>query len=107
MRDPSGRRRVQDDRVVDRSVARRAARPGPGAHLAPYCFVDLADQEHVTDAGRDRRREVDGTETLEQVAGAAELVEQLQVLEQGALRVDREPRHLTAPAAHRDLALDV
>ena len=76
------------------------------AVLAPSVgFVELADDEDVADSGGDRGGEVDGPELLEQLSCPAELVEQLQVLEQGCLRVDGEPDDLAAGLGARDPGL--
>ena len=86
--DPAGRRRVQHHRVVD-----PVAVHGPGDRL-----LDLAGQQHVADAGRDRGGEVDRAELLQRPPGPAQLVEHVQVLQQGLLGVDREREHLAAAA---------
>ena len=89
--DPAGGRRVEHDGV-----------PGPGALVAAGAggaadgLVDLADEQHVAHARGDRGREVDDAHPLQRPAGAAELVEDLQVLEQGGLGVDRDAPHLAA-----------
>ena len=94
--DAPGRRRVQDDRVVRRPHLLLLALDG---------LDDLAGEQHVAHAGRDRRREVDGAEPLERTAGAAQVVEHLEVLEQGLLGVDGEREHLAAAGRHGDLPL--
>ena len=99
--DASRRRRVQDDAVVDRGgVALVLA-----VAAAPVGLVDLADEQDVPDAGRDGRREVDGAELLEELARASELVEQLEVLQQGGLGLDRQADDLAAPRQPHDAGL--
>lgn len=68
-------------------------------------FVELSDDEDVADSRGDRGGEVDGPELLEELARAAELVEQLQVLEEGGLGVDREPDDLAARLGAHDPGL--
>ena len=68
-------------------------------------FVDPADEQQVAHPGGDRRREVDGPETLQHPTGATEFVEQLQVLQQRRLGVDSQPDDLAALRAARDADL--
>ncbi len=90
---PACGRRIEDDGVVVQpaGLAAPATALGP-----PGCFVDLADEQDVTHTRRDRRGEVDGADLLEGRAGATEFVEHLEVLEQGSLRVHRQPPQLAA-----------
>jgi hypothetical protein len=65
-----------------------------GGVLAPLVavdrLVDLAGEQDVADARRDRGREVDDTEAVERLAGATEAVVHREVLQQRGLRVDRQ-----------------
>lgn len=101
--DASSRRGVEDDGVVgERRPRLRAA-----AAAAPHGLVDLADDEDVTHAGGDRRGEVDGSGLLEDRPGAAELVEDVEVFEQGGLDLDGQAPHLTAAGdLHEQPVLD-
>ena len=99
--DAARRRCVEDDPVVDRGGVALV----PAVAATPVGLVDLADEQHVAHAGGDGRREVDGAELLEQPAGPAELVEHLEVLEQGRLGVDRQADHLTAAGETDDPGL--
>lgn len=94
--DAAGRRGVHDHVVVDEPVL---------LVLAAHRLAGLAGQQDVPDAGRDRGGEVDRAELLERPARAAELVEHLEVVEEGALGVDREGVHLPAARCDGDLAL--
>ena len=89
--DPSGGRGVEDDGVPRPCGPARASARG-----APHGLVDLAGEEDVAHAGGDGRREVDDAHPLERPAGAAELVEGLEVLEERGLGVDRQPPQLAA-----------
>ena len=96
--DAAGRRCVEHDGVVD------AAAFAAGV-LAAYGLVDLAGEQDVAHARRDRRGEVDGADAPQRATGPAELVEHVEVLEQRLLGVDREGEHVAAAGADRDLAL--
>ncbi len=91
--DPSRRRRIHDQGVVGpRTVSLVLAVPA-----SPIGFVDLPDDQDVAHPRRDGGGEVDGAELLEELAGPAELVEHLKVLEQGRLGVDGQADdHATA-----------
>ena len=93
--DPPGRRSVDDDGVVDR----------PAVVPAGHRFLDLAGEQHVADAGSDRRGEVDGAHLAQRPAGPAQVVEQVEVLEEGLLEVDRQRLDLPAAAGDGDAAL--
>ena len=96
--DASGRRGVEDHRVVGRTVL----------HPSYDGFLDLAGQEHVLHARRDRRGEVDGAHAAQGAgrdAGRRQLVEHVQVVEQRGLGVDGERVDVTAVGSDRDLAL--
>jgi hypothetical protein len=97
--DAAGRRGIENDRVVDRALA---------ALLAPAgCLVDLSGQQHVSQPGRDRRREVDGTELVQDPSGTTELVEHVEVVEQRGSRLDGEGEHLAAVGPDRDRPLGI
>ena len=81
--DPAGRRGVHHDRVVE---------VRPAVPAAGYGLVDLAGEQHVPQARRDRGREVDDAEPGQRPAGAPQVVEHLQVLEQRLLRGRRPAR---------------
>ena len=78
--DPAGRRRVEHDGVVLDGVL--------VAGVALGGLVDLAGEQHVAHAGRDRGGELDDAEAVERPAGAAELVVHREVLQQRRLGVD-------------------
>ena len=99
--DAAGRRRVEDDAVVGGGGVALV----PAVAAAPVGLVDLADEQDVAHAGGDGRREVDGAELLEQLAGAAELVEELEVLEQGGLGLDGQADDLAAAGEAHDPGL--
>src|SRR5665811_132123 len=99
----AGGRGVQDDGVVGPRCTRTLGFVLP---VASDRLVDLADQQNVPDAWRDRGGEVDGAELLQQPAGTAELVVHVEVLQQGCLGVDREPEDLAALRRVRDACLD-
>ena len=77
--DATGRRRVDDDGVVNGLFALL----GAGDDLA-----DLAGEKHVAQAGGDRRRELDGPDPVHGAAGQPEVVEHGEVLEERGLGVD-------------------
>jgi hypothetical protein len=95
-RDAAGRRGVHDDVVVHE----------PSLFvLAPDRLARLAGQQDVPDPRRDGRGEVDGAELLQGPSGAAQLVEHLEVVQQGQFGVDGEGVHLPAPGSDGDLPL--
>ena len=61
--DAAGRRRVDHHRVVDRLLALLVPRR--------HDLLDLAGEQHVAQAGRDRRRELDGADPPHRPAGDA------------------------------------
>jgi Ca2+-binding RTX toxin-like protein len=65
----------------------------------------LAGEQHVAHAGGDRRREVDGADARQRRAGPAQVVEHLEVLQQGGLGVDRQCPHLAPVRGARHAAL--
>ena len=85
-----GRRGVHHDGVVDRLLALL----GAGHDLA-----DLAGEQHVAQAGRDRRRELDGADPAHRAAGQAEVVEHVEVFEERRLDVDGQRVDLPPPSA--------
>ncbi len=96
--DATGRRGVHDDVVVDEA---------PAPVLAADRLARLAGQQHVPQAGRDGRGEVDRAELLQGPARAAELVEHLEVVEERQLGVDGQRVHFAAARSHRDLPFRV
>ena len=96
-RDPPGRRRVQHDSVVRE----------PPVRLPPRRLVDLAGQQYVAQARRDRGDEVDRAHLLERLPGPAEVVVHVEVLQERGLGVHGQREHLTAAGALRDPALHV
>ncbi len=90
--DPAGRRCVHHHRVIGPPSVRALAAGG---------LAGLAGQQHVPDAGGDGGREVDEPDLLQRLPGPAELVEHVEVLEQGLLGVDGERVQLTAHRAAR------
>src|SRR5690606_25641393 len=94
--DAPGRRGVHHHVVVDEP---------PAAVLAPHRLARLAGQQDVPHAGRDGGGEVDRPEFLQGSAGAAHLVEHLEVVQKGAFRIDGEGVHLPAPGCDGDLPL--
>ena len=96
LRDPAGRRGVEHDRVVR---VRQLLLPPPDR------LVHLAGEQHVPQAGSDRGGEVDRAEPVERSRRQAEVVEGLQVLQQGVLGVDGQAEHLAAVRGPQQPAL--
>ena len=94
--DAAGRRRVDDDGVVNGLLALL----GAGDDLP-----DLAGEQHVAQARRDRRRELDGPDPAHGAAGEAEVVEHVEVLEERGLGVDRQRVDGAATVGGGDLDL--
>ena len=61
--------------------------------------------QHVAEARRDRRREVDRAHLAQRPAGPAQVVEHVEVVEEGLLDVDGQRLHLAAAAGDGDPAL--
>jgi hypothetical protein len=104
LHDASRRRRVEHDGVVERHTASPAAVLADGA---PDALLDLPGQQHVTEARRQRGRELDRAHPPQRPAGEAEVVEHLEVLEQGRLGVHRQPADLAAVGGDGDALLGV
>ena len=94
--DPPGRRGVDHDGVVCRLLALL----GPRDDLP-----DLAREQHVPQARRDRRRELDRTDAVHRPPGDAEVVEHVEVLQERGLGVDGQRVDLAAALGRRDLDL--
>ena len=88
--DAAGRRGVHHDGVVDRLLALL----GAGDDLP-----DLAGEQHVAQARRDRRRELDGADAAHRAAGQPEVVEHVEVFEERRLDVDGQRVDLPPPSA--------
>ena len=95
-RDPARRRGVDDNRVVNRKLVLVEAH---------HRLFDLAGEQHVAQAGRDRRRELDRTDAAHRPARDAEVVEHVEVFQERGLDVDRQRVDLAAPLGGRDLDL--
>lgn len=91
--DATGRRGVDHHGVVD-AVALLVGVDDP--------LFDLPGEQDVAQPGGDGGDEVDGADALHRAAGEAEVVEHVEVFEQGVLDVDRERRHLSATLGGRD-----
>ena len=91
-----GRRGVDDDGVVDRLLALLGA---------GHDLLDLAGEQHVAQARRDRRRELDRADAAHRPAGQAEVVEHVEVFEERRLGVDRQRVDLAAAVGGGDLDL--
>ena len=89
--DPAGRRGVHDHRVV----VEPAAAPAPGG------LHGLAGQQHVPQARGDRGGEVDHAQAGQGGPGVPEVVEHLQVLDQGRLGIGRQRVDLPAGQGRR------
>ncbi len=96
--DPARRRGIDDYRVVNRKLVL------VDAH---HRLFDLAGEQHVAQAGRDRRRELDRADAAHRPAGDAEVVEHVEVFQKRGLDVDRQRVDLAAPLGGRDLDLFV
>ena len=108
LHDAARGRRVQDHRVVEGLAGATAARPAAVVtDRAPDALLHLPGQQHVPQARRERRRELDGAHASQGPPGEPEVVEHLEVLEQGLLGVDREAADLAAVGGHRDALLRV
>ena len=95
-RDASGRRSVEDDRVV---------RAGMLLVTTTHQLHRLAGEQHVTQARRDGGDELHCTHTPQDATGATKVVEEFEVFEQCLLGVDRQTPHLAASGRGGELAL--
>ncbi len=94
--DPACRRGIDNYRVVNRKLV---------LVQAHHRLFDLAGEQHVAQAGRDRRRELDRADAAHRPARDAEVVEHFEVFQERGLDVDRQGVNLAAPLGGRDLDL--
>ncbi len=77
-----------------------------GAVGAHHGLLDLAGQDHVPQTRRQRGRELDGTDPAHRPPREPEVVEHVQVLEEGRLDVDGQGVHGAAAVRRGDLGFD-
>src|SRR5688572_3018400 len=73
--------------------------------LPSDCLVHLAGEQYVTQPRGYRGGEVDSTETVKCLAGDAEVVKGVEVLDQGSLGIDRQAVHHASRGRTADPAL--
>ncbi|CKO11387.1 Uncharacterised protein [Mycobacterium tuberculosis] len=93
-RDAPGRRRIDDDCIIDRQLVLVEAH---------HRLLDLAGEQHVAQTGRDRRRELDRADTAHGPACDTEVVKHVEVFQEGGLDVDCQGVDLAAALGGRDL----
>ena len=94
--DTAGRRGIHHDRVVDRPLF--------GVH-PDHRFLDLAGQQHVTQPGSNRCRELHDSDPPQGASGDPEVVEHIEVFHEGGLELDGQRIDMSAAFSRRDLGL--